>query len=660
MATLALPNSTGRSIPAPRPRDDNTTRRKKEKRSDIWSNLLRQTREAQARSRTQTLQHRELIICGGSPADQQSFVRSLARPPPPAPPSRNRDRDQRPQRAKGEVKLSNSHAYGYGHVTLYSPPQQTAGMLLGGEAEEAVRVEVHTLPEPEGVYEGTLRRLLAVKSEGRGDGVEDDVGGEVGSREVRPPRPEVCLLLSWKEPWVFLSLTRQWLQLLARSLLPPETADEDPMEVLKEHKLALTIVVQHVEAQESLERDGYREEGFDYISQCLRTAILPLSAALLYTSSSTPPQQPASALSDVQKVIFTGIALDLAPLSPAPSKGTTTKRDDLAPKHNVVDRMAIVVPSGWDSLGKIRLLSETFSPEAVLEAWTTDLRIPVLIQPNPTQPDEPPEPTSEPEHQANGGAERHEPEAEVYATSEVGDEDSELASRPISPSKQPISAITTFEQTVLNPNAHKVAKPPQIQVTTKPTQQFLAEMRTHLLELEAQDTERAKNNPGSSSGVSTTAGAIHGSSTSTNRMAGLPSGGEQSGALENLGDVSFNVGGVNYNTVSASAAIERLKRPAQPSGLDSPVVAASPLSGRNITPRQPRREDRAAEITPRSPQRSSARSTSGRDGSATQQPMDKLEVDKLEEYFASLMKKGTPSGGAGGGGGSSTPSKMQR
>ncbi|KAK3676813.1 hypothetical protein LTR78_003017 [Recurvomyces mirabilis] len=635
MATLALPNSAGRSIPASRPRDDNTTRRKKEKRSDIWSNLLRQTREAQARSRTQTLQHRELIVCGGSPSDQRTFVRNLARPPPPAPLSRNRDRDrdQRPQRPKGEVKLSNSHAYGYGHVTLYCPPQQTAGMLLGGEAEEAVRMEVHTLPEPDGVYEGTLRRLLAIKSEGRGDGVEDDVGDEVGRGE--------------------------WLQLLARSLLPPETADEDPMEVVKEHKLALTIVVQHVEAQESLERDGYREESFDYISQCLRTAVLPLSAALVYTSSSTPPQQPASTLSDVQKVIFTGMALDLAPLSPAPSKTTTTaNRDDLAPKHNVVDRMAIVVPSGWDSLGKIRLLSETFSPEAVLDAWTTDLRIPVLIQPNPTQPDDPPEQASQPEYQANGGAERHEPEAEVYATSEVGDEDSELASRPTSPSKQSLSTIATFEQTILNPNAYKVAKPPQIQVTTKPTQQFLAEMRTHLLELEAQDTERAKNNPGSSSGVSTTAGAIHSSSTSTTRVAGLPSGGEQSGALENLGDVSFNVGGVNYNAVSASAAIERLKRPAQPSGLESPVIAASPSSGRNITPRQPRREDRAADVTPRSLQRSSARSTSGRDGSSTQ-PMDKLEVDKLEEYFASLMKKGTPSGG-GTGSGSSTPSKAQR
>lgn len=616
-----------------RPREERPARRKKEQRTDIWSNLLRQTREAQARSRTQAVQHRELLVCGGSPEDQQAFVAGLARPPPPSPPPRNRD--QRLQKPKGDVRLSNRYAYGYGHVTLYSLPQHTAGLvsMLGAEAEEAARVEVHTLPEPDGAYEETLRGLMEVKWKVE---AEDELGmhqdlqdgyasGLAPKGDTR--RPAVALLLSWKEPWRFLNLLRRWLQLLAKALLPAGASPEDPLEVLKEYKLSLAIVVQHAEAQEGLEREGYREESFDYVSQCLRTCVLPLSAALVYTSSSPPPQQPGSALSEVQKVLFTGLSLDLGPLSPAPVKGTTaTRREDLAPKHNVVDRMAIVVPSGWDSAGKIRLLSETFSPEAVLEAWITDLNTPMhSLQGSPTADAKGEELPIDEQH-TDGGAEQH-AEADVYATSEVG-EDEELASRSLSPSKQAQSAITSYEQAIVDPNAHKAPKPPQIEVTTKPDQQFLDEMRSHLQELEAQDAERAKSNP---SMVSTTAGSLN-----TGRIIGLPSG-EQTGALNELGDVSFNVGGVSYNTVAAEAAIERLKRPQQTSGsgADSPSITNTP---RTSTPRPPRREDREVSGTPQPPSTSSNKA-------------GELPVEKLEEYFASLMKKG------GGSSAGNTPSK---
>ncbi|KAI7342801.1 hypothetical protein KC336_g23141, partial [Hortaea werneckii] len=203
-------------------------------------------------------------------------------------------------------------------------------------------MQVHTLPEPEAAYEDTLRRLMDPKKRSDGPTEADlDAGFEGGDApgplDQEPGRrPGVAILLSWKEPWKFLNLLRRWLQLLARTLPPSNTPFEDPVEVLKEYKVSLTVVVQHVEAQESLEREGFKEEAFDYISQCLRTAILPLSAALVYTPSSPPPQQSGAPLSDIQKVLFTSLDLDLAPLSPAPPKGTTTtKREDLAPKHNV-------------------------------------------------------------------------------------------------------------------------------------------------------------------------------------------------------------------------------------------------------------------------------------------------------------------------------------
>ncbi|KAK5735746.1 hypothetical protein LTR17_007918 [Elasticomyces elasticus] len=649
-----------RAIAPPRPtRSDIPPKRKKESRPEIWSNLLRRTREAQARNRSHSIQHRELVICGGSPADQRSFAQSLARPPPPQPPSRNRDA-QRQQKVRGEVKLSNRFAYGYGHVTLYTPLQQGGGGLglLGAESEEAVKLDVHTLPEAEEGYERTLRRLLGEKK-GKDDGTDGDAdegftGGDVKVEEGER-RPAVALLLSWKEPWKFLALLRRWLQLLASALLPADAAPEDPLKVLKEHQITLTVVVQHVEAQEALEREDYREETFDYISQCLRTCLLPLSAALIYTSASLPPQQPGSPLSEIQKVLYTSLSLDLAPLSPAPAKGTTpTNRAELAPKHCLVDRMAILIPSNWDSAGKIRLLSETFTPETVLEAWVADLNIPLH------PPTYPPAQTSTPldsgttgEQPTKAGASRpssRETEQIFASTSDAGEEDPDLTARALSPTKTPISAITTYENAILDPAAHKAPQPPRIEVTTTPPQTFLAEMRSHLLHLEAEDAKAAaKLGEGGRDRVATTGSALAGKAG-----VGVP-GGELTGALGGLGDVVFNLGGVSYN---AEAAIERLRKGgggespgATPGGGYGGLGGSSP---RTSTPRPPRREDR--EVSASTPlgggQREvSAGSVSARGGGKAED----LPVDDLKEYFRSLAKRS--GGGTDGGSGASTPSR---
>lgn len=643
MSTLMTtrPSTTSRS------RDDNRpAKRKKEARTDIWSSLLRQTREAQARSRTQTLQQRDLVVCGGSSGDQIAFIQTLARPPPPQPLGRNQNAAQSRQRGRGEVKLANRFAYGYGHVTLFSPPQQSAsgmGMLVG-EAEEVARVECHCFPgEGVGGFEGTLRRLMVGKG-----GAEVDEDSEKDVKKEYQRRPSVALLLSWKEPWLFLEQLRKWLQLLARSMVPAEQVRrvEDPVDMLKEAGLHLTVVVQHVEVQEGLERENYKEETFDYISQHLRTCILPLSAGLVYTSSSSPPQQPGAPLNEVQKVLFSSLDLDLGVLSPknagrpGSSAGSTLKRDELAPRHNVVDRMAIVVPSGWDSVGKIRLLSETFSPEAVMEGWRSDLNVPLFVHPAPPTEQNEEEDKSQGESrdhgQANGGAEVFE-SASPAPTSPIA------PSPPMSPSKQPRSAITPYEESIQDPNAHKRPSSPKIEVTTKPEQQFLAEMRTQLQKFEQQDADRQRREPGL---VSTTAGSLRTSGT----------GGEkerregQSGALEDLGDVAFNVGGVSYNAVSAEAAIERLKRPQQhrETGSSSPRAESPSVSTpRQVTPRPPKREQRE--------QRETSASAGGEGVGTPQTGSGKgdMNIDQLEQYFASLMKRG----GGGGGSTQGTPSR---
>lgn len=603
---------------------DRPLKRKKEQRTDIWSGLLRQTREAQARSRTQAIQHRELVVCDGSPDDQRSFVQSLTRPPPAQPPSRNQERKQ--QRPKGELRLSNRYAYGYGHVKLFSPPQQGgAGVqVLGAEAEEVAQIEVHTLPEPTEEYVGTLRRLLSRKETGDHENADGEMLYEA---EGATRRPGICVLLSWKEPWKFLDQLRRWLQVLAKALLQPGVPATDPMDVIKDAQLRITVVVQHTGTQEDLFKEGYKEDDFDYISQCLRTAILPLHplSSLFYTSSSAPPQQPGSTLSEAQKVVYSALGLDLVALSPKPARtGDATKKEDFGPKHEFMDRMAIVIPAGWDSVAFIRTLSETFAPEDMLGAWLADL-----------QP--PPEPTSKSEvvaeepkpDQANGGA-------EVYESSPV---EEDLPEEPLSPSKLPPSAVRTYERRVEDPQAHKAVKTPQIEVTTKPDQKFLAEMREHLQQLEAQDREREAS--GRSTGVSTT------SVSSTGRSVGMPTG-ETTGALNELGDVSFNVGGVSYDTMSAEAAIERLKRPPTTQSLQSPM---SPTGARASTPKPPRSNREYSEDRRPSADRGTPKEPSSSSTKASSSETKELPIDKLEEYFQSLMRKG------GGASRDATPTK---
>lgn len=613
VARAGLPSSTSTR------RTDDRPQKRKEKRTDIWTSLLRQTRQAQARNRNNALAHRQLVVCGGSSDDQRQFVSTLARPPPPTPPSRNRD--QRDQRPRGQLNLSNRYAYGYGHVTLYSPSQAGVGPgSYGQEAEEAARLEVHTVGEAEAAYDPVLRRLLAPKAEeadGEGREENDDML-EHAEKEGR--RPAVAVLLSWKEPWLFLERLRAWLQLLARAVEPNARPEEDITEILKESKLKINFVVQHVEAQQELEREGWQEETFDYVSQMLRTAILPLHpfSSLIFTSSAAPPQQPGLALSESQKTVYQSLELDLATLSPkASAGGAPAKPEELQPKHNVVDRMNIVVPHGWDSAGKIRLLSENFSPEEVLAAWQQDLMKPVFQAfTAPPKVEESVEPATEPS--TNGGASR--PEEEVYEAASSPIEATPDDSPPVSPSKLAPSAIRTYESQIQDPAAHKRPKPPAITVTTRPEQDFLKEMKAELDALAAKDRERGDNSTSASSR------SASGTSAAASRI-GIPSG-ESSGALNNLGDVSFNVGGVSYNTVSAEAAIERIKRPAE-------GTTSSPAGGRNITPRQPRREDRDRE---REQTPSSNRSD--------------FPSEDLEKYFASLAKKA-----AGGESRSGTPSR---
>lgn len=342
-------------------------------RTEIWTSLLKQTQIAQSRDRSNAVAHRQVLLCGGSSDDQRSFLNSLTRPPPPQPLRRNRN-EKFDVKEKGALALSNRYAYGYGHLSLFSAQQVGIGSaVFGVESEEVARIQCHCIPEPDITYEPVLRRILAEPAV-KGDAEHEDE--QIGAESTHQG-PVVQILLSWTQPWKFLRTLRAWLQLLAKALLAPDVREDDPVEVLKEHDIKVILVVQHVEAQQELEREGWTEERFDYVCQVLRTVLLPLhpNSALIYTPSLLTTQQSGGPLTEIQKVIFAGQNLSLAALSPRPSSSGTgaSKKEDLLPRHNVVDRMNIVIPFAWDSAGKVRLLSETFSPEELLTTWSTDL-----------------------------------------------------------------------------------------------------------------------------------------------------------------------------------------------------------------------------------------------------------------------------------------------
>ena len=73
-------------------------------------------------------------------------------------------------------------------------------------------------------------------------------------------------------------------------------------------------------------------------------------------------------------------ALHMLFIPPAPSPGsepTTPPRNPFPFTHkpNTLDRDRIVVPTGWDSWGKITLLREGFDAKAWGEAWERALEV---------------------------------------------------------------------------------------------------------------------------------------------------------------------------------------------------------------------------------------------------------------------------------------------
>ncbi|KAI9023669.1 dynein light intermediate chain-domain-containing protein [Phycomyces nitens] len=100
----------------------------------------------------------------------------------------------------------------------------------------------------------------------------------------------------------------------------------------------------------------YKEEQFDFIQQTLRCVCMKYGASLFYTST----LQPYTFHNLRQYLLHRLLA-------------TTTKTFPFTIKAQVVERDAVLVPSGWDSWGKLRVLREGFDCESVHQGWDSDM-----------------------------------------------------------------------------------------------------------------------------------------------------------------------------------------------------------------------------------------------------------------------------------------------
>ncbi|WVW81249.1 hypothetical protein I302_103240 [Kwoniella bestiolae CBS 10118] len=143
--------------------------------------------------------------------------------------------------------------------------------------------------------------------------------------------------------------------------------------------IPITVVCTRADLMDSVGEEvgmkgGGWEERTDWIQQVLRTICLAYGASLFYTA----PAQPTT------YTLLRSYLLHRLYTIPPPLN-TTSSTTDPATQHvsstrfpfphraNVLDRDAVMVPSGWDSWGKINVLREGFDPSRIGKAFENSL-----------------------------------------------------------------------------------------------------------------------------------------------------------------------------------------------------------------------------------------------------------------------------------------------
>ncbi|GAA5807691.1 hypothetical protein MFLAVUS_001065 [Mucor flavus] len=121
--------------------------------------------------------------------------------------------------------------------------------------------------------------------------------------------------------------------------------------------ISLIVVCCKSDAQNTLEQTlDYKDEQFDFIQQTLRCICMKFGAALFYTSTLQP-----YTFHNLRQYILHRLLT------------TATKSYPFKLKAQVVERDAVLVPAGWDSWGKLRVLRDGFDCESVHQGWESDM-----------------------------------------------------------------------------------------------------------------------------------------------------------------------------------------------------------------------------------------------------------------------------------------------
>ncbi|KAI8454670.1 dynein light intermediate chain-domain-containing protein [Phakopsora pachyrhizi] len=142
--------------------------------------------------------------------------------------------------------------------------------------------------------------------------------------------------------------------------------------------VGIVVVCTKSDKIDQLEREkDFKEEHFDFIQQVLRSICLRFGGSLFFTSEKKPDSM-IRLRSYVLHRLFGQIGSSASSISnlgatPSGTASTSSRPFSFPHKANVVDRDEVLIPMGWDSWGKIKILRDGFDPQIVGDGWLLDL-----------------------------------------------------------------------------------------------------------------------------------------------------------------------------------------------------------------------------------------------------------------------------------------------
>ncbi|KFA80804.1 hypothetical protein S40288_04768 [Stachybotrys chartarum IBT 40288] len=324
-----------------------------EQSKNLWKSMLGSV------ASSKRLPEKNLLVLGGTPESQREFLDSLSS----SEFRRDLDRQKTPP-------IANNFALGYAYYDVLDADQD----------DTLARVSLYLLSQPSGEFASLVAPLLT---------------------SATIPNTAVIILLDWLEPHLWLRQLHTWIQVLEEVMGRVNNDDREALEELmlswKERGrggastnldgtvstsgtngdgdgllplgqgewseplgLPLCVVCQNAQRMEYLEKNQHwKEPDFDTVLQYLRTILLRHGASLIYTSQNTTSQLPS--------LIHSTLGIT-----------SLLKRQPLKP--NTIDRDSIVVPTNWDSWGKIRILGG-LDTEIISNGWSEDIKAPLSSEP---------------------------------------------------------------------------------------------------------------------------------------------------------------------------------------------------------------------------------------------------------------------------------------